>query len=116
MQHIRNGLIMHLTNSLKNNICLTNFTPKIIINFKKLRTAIEIASLDKNNLFICHNHVQNNRKLPVHDHMTHVVIIDILTGHEKKGNLHFILRIIFYCIFIEKTCIFSKLVQLNMKV
>ena len=26
------------------------------------------------------------RKLPVHDHMTHVVKIDILTGHKEKGN------------------------------
>ena len=31
------------------------------------------------------------RKLPVHVHMTHVVEIDIITGHEEKGNLHFIL-------------------------
>ena len=35
----------------------TNFTPKFIINFKKSRTAIEIASLDKNNPYIRHNHV-----------------------------------------------------------
>ena len=28
------------------------------------------------------------RKLPVHDHMTHVVRIGILTGHEEIGNLH----------------------------
>ena len=34
------------------------------------------------------------RKLPVHDHMTHVVKIDILTGHEEMGNLHFIQKII----------------------
>ena len=26
--------------------------------------------------------------------MTHVVKIDILTGHEEMGNLHFILKII----------------------
>ena len=31
------------------------------------------------------------RKLHVNVHMTHVVKIDIITGHEKKGNLHFIL-------------------------
>ena len=41
------------------------------------------------------------RKLPVHDHMTHVVKIDILPGHKEKGNLHFILKIIFHCIFSE---------------
>ena len=46
------------------------------MNFKKSRTAIEIASLDKNDVFIRHDH----------DHMSHVVIIDILTGHEEKGN------------------------------
>ena len=55
-------------------------------------------------------------ELPVHDHMTNVVKIDILTGHEKKGNLHYILKIIFNAYFIEKPCIFSKLVQLIMKV
>ena len=33
--------------------------------------------------------------------MTHVVKIDILTGHEEIGNLRFILEIIFHCIFIE---------------
>ena len=48
--------------------------------------------------------------------MTHVVKIDIITRYEEKGNLHFILSIIFHCIFIEKTCSFSKLVQLIMKV
>ena len=57
-----------------------------------------------------------NKKLPVHDQMTHVVPIDILIGHEKMGTLHFILKIIFHYIFIEKPGIFSKLVQLIMKV
>ena len=28
------------------------------------------------------------RKLPAHEHMTHVIKIDILTGHEEMGNLH----------------------------
>ena len=56
------------------------------------------------------------RKLPVHDHKTHMVKIDILIGHEGKGNLHFILKIIFHCIFIEKPCSFSKLVQFILKV
>ena len=49
------------------------------------------------------------RKLPVHDHMTHMVKTDILTGHKEKGNLHFILKIIFHCIFIGKPYIFSSL-------
>ena len=35
------------------------------------------------------------RKLPLRDHMTHVVKIDILTGHAETGNLHFILKIFF---------------------
>ena len=48
--------------------------------------------------------------------MTHVIKIDILTGHEETGNLHFNLNIIFYCIFIEKPCILSKLVQFIAKV
>ena len=48
--------------------------------------------------------------------MTHVLIINILMGHEEKINLHFILNIIFYCIFIKNPCIFLKLVQLIMKV
>ena len=52
------------------------------------------------------------RKLPVYDHITQVVKINILTGHEEIGNLHFILKIIFHFLFIEKkSCIFSKLVQ-----
>ena len=41
-----------------------------------------------------------------------MVKIDILTGHEEKGHLHFNLKIIFHCICIEKPYIFSKLVWL----
>ena len=48
--------------------------------------------------------------------MTHVVKIDILIGHEEIGYLHFIMKIFFHRIFIEKTRIFSKPVQLIMKV
>ena len=48
--------------------------------------------------------------------MTYVVKFDILSGHEEIENLHFILKIIFHCVFIEKHCIFSKLLQLIMKV
>ena len=85
-----------------------------MINFKKSQTAIEIASLDKSNLFIRHTSQSRARirKLPVHDHMTHVVKIDIVTGHWEKGNFHFILKIILHCIFIGKPCIFSKLKNL----
>ena len=45
-----------------------------------------------------------------------MVKIDILTGHEETGTLHCILKIIFHCIFIEKPCSFSKLVQFILKV
>ena len=48
--------------------------------------------------------------------MSHVVTFDILSGHKEKDKLHFILKIIFHCVFIEKHCIFSKLLQLIMKV
>ena len=48
--------------------------------------------------------------------MTHVIKIDIFTGHEEIGYLRFDLKIIFYCIFIEKLCMFWKLVQLIMNV
>ena len=65
---------------------------------------MKIALLDKNKI----------RKLPtgIHNHMTHVVKTDILTGHEEIGILHFILDIIFLCKFITYPCIFSKLAQL----
>ena len=56
------------------------------------------------------------RKLPVYDHMTHVVKFDILSGHKEKDYLHFILKIIFHCIFIGKPCIFQKLLQCILKV
>ena len=58
--------------------------------------------------------------------MPHVVKIDMLTGHEEIDNLHFILKIIFRCIFIEnsaflntctinyeKYCILSKEILLT---
>ena len=114
MQHIQNGLINNLINSLKNNICQylifvkTYFTPKNMINVKKSRTAIEIASLDKSDLFMRHNHVNEIRKLPVHDHVTHVVKIDILTGHEETGNLHFYLEDYFSLHIYRKTMHFFQ--------
>ena len=54
-----------------------------------------------------------NKIITVHDHMTHVVKIDIITRHEEKGNLHFILKIIFHCIFIEKNMHFLKTYTVN---
>ena len=65
-----------------------------MINFKKSRTTIEIASLDKSNL---------------HGHMTHVVQTDILSGHEEIDNLHFILKIIFQYMLSEDDGIQKKL-------
>ena len=60
------------------------------------------------------------RKLPLHDHMTHVAKIDILTGHEEIVTLHLILKIIFHSLFIEKKeekkHAFSQNLQLIMKV
>ena len=46
--------------------------------------------------------------LPVYDHMKHIVKIDIRIGHEKIGNLHFILKVIFHSIFIGKNMHFNK--------
>ena len=48
--------------------------------------------------------------------MTHMVKIDILTGYEEKGNLHFILKIIFIANLSKKPSIFLKLVQFILKV
>ena len=48
------------------------------------------------------------RKLPVRDHMAHMVKINILTGQEEIGYLHFILNIIFHCKFTEKNNAFSQ--------
>ena len=66
-----------------------------MINFKK------ISDRDRNELIgqklFIHTSLSRARirKLPVHDHMTHVVKIDILTGHEEIGNLYVILKIIY---------------------
>ena len=46
-----------------------------------------------------------------------MVKIDSLTAHKEVGYLHFILKAIFHCIFIEKPCIFfPENVQIIMKV
>ena len=55
------------------------------------------------------------RKLPVYDHITHMVKIDILTGYEKTGNLHFILKINFHSIIIKKTMHFLETYTVNYK-
>ena len=58
MQYAKNGLIIHLKNGLKNNICQNQlYTWKYDKFNKKSRTAIEIVPLDKNNLLIRHHHV-----------------------------------------------------------
>ena len=48
--------------------------------------------------------------------MTHVVKIEIISGHMEIGLFAFYSEHYFYCMFIEKTCIFSKLVQLTTSV
>ena len=79
MQYARNSLIMHLTNGLKNNIAKNNFIPKNMINLKINRGPPSKLPLSRARI----------RKFPVH--MTRVVKIDIITGYEGKGCLHFIL-------------------------
>ena len=105
MQYVRNGIIIQLTYSLKILLVKTYFTHKVVINNnqkKKSRPRSKLPHWTKNNLFIRHNHVQELEKIFIHDHITHVVKIDIFIGHEDIGNLHFILKIFFHCIFIEK--------------
>ena len=41
--------------------------------------------------------------------MIQAVKIDISTGHDGEGDLHYILKIIFHCIFYRKLRIFSKI-------
>ena len=79
----------------------TNFAPKIMIN-KKFADRVRNFLFEQNWFIHTSQSCARIRKLPVHDHMTRVVRIDILTGHEEKGNLHFILKIIFHCTFTKK--------------
>ena len=53
------------------------------------------------------------RKLPVHDHMTHVIKFNILSGHMEIQNLHFILKIIFSLRIYRKTLRFLKTLTIN---
>ena len=80
-------------------------------SFKKNAVRHRNCIIGQRKLFIRQNHLHEKKKIPVDDLMTHVVKIDILAGPEEKGNLHFILKIIFHCIFIEKLCIFIKPVR-----
>ena len=47
--------------------------------------------------------------------MTHVVKIDILTGHEEKSNLHFILKIIFIAYLLKNHAVAQNLYNLFWK-
>ena len=80
-----------------------------MINVKKKSWhRIEFAALDK----LIYSYValrEQGRKLPEHLRMTHMGKIDKFTGHEESSNLHFILKIIFHCIFTEKPYIFKNL-------
>ena len=55
-------------------------------------------------ILIRHNHVHKQEN---YLYMTHVVKIDIPTGHEEIGHLHFILKIIFIA-FLSKTHAFAQ--------
>ena len=83
-----------------------------MITFKKSRIATEISYWTKKVIYTSQSRARIS-KLSVHDHMMYVVKIDILTGQEKTGNLHFILKIIFHLLFIEKPCIFFKTCTVN---
>ena len=54
-----------------------------------------------------------NKKLPVYVHMTHVVKIDIITGHEEKSNMHFIFWIIFFIAYLSKNHAVLKKITVN---
>ena len=81
------------------------------MNFKNSWTSIEIASLDKK-IYSYVTITYTNLYMTT----WHVIKIYILTGHEAKCNLHFILKISFHYKFMEEPYIFSKLVQLIMEV
>ena len=53
------------------------------------------------------------RKLPVYDHVTHMVYIHILIGHEELDNLYFILRIFFFIANYRKIMHFLKTCTVN---
>ena len=90
MQNVQNCQIIYLTNGLKIIFVETNFTPKNIINSKKKKKKKKKeknADRDRNWLIAQKQLIYISlsrariRKLPVHVHTTHVVKIDILTGH-----------------------------------
>ena len=86
-----------------------------MINLKNLGPRLKLPHWTKKFIHTSQSRARI-RKLPVHDHMIHVVKIDTLIGHEETGNLYFTLKIIFHCIFIGKPCIFLKPVQLILTV
>ena len=90
----------------------TNFILKITINFKTNSDRDRNCLIGQKQFIHTSQSRARIRKLPVHDHMKHVVKIDILTGHEEKGNLHFILKIILHCIFIENHAVSQNLYNL----
>ena len=75
------------TNSWGEKVCAFNRSFMIMVFFRTyLRFSMKMCQYE--NVSLSRARV---RKLPVHVHMTHVVKIDIITGHEEKGNLPFIL-------------------------
>ena len=87
--------------------------PKIMINLKNRRPLSKLSHWTK---YFIHTPQPRARirKLPLHDYVTHVVKIDILTGHEEIANMYFILKIIFRCIFIRKKTKKKKTVSRNL--
>ena len=73
-----------------------NFTPKKIIDFKKSRTATEIALLDKDNYLY--------------------VTISCIVVMRKRVICILFRRLFFIAYLSKKLCIFSNFVQLIMKV
>ena len=80
-----------------------------MIKFKISRTAIEFASLTKT----IYSHLTvmctNKKKIPQHTWSESIFLLAI----RKKVSLHFYLKIIFPCIFIEKSCISEKKKETN---
>ena len=56
------------------------------------------------------------RKLPVFDDMTHMIEIDIVTGHEEIGNLHFFPEALFSLHIYRKNMHFLKTCSQILKV
>ena len=66
---------------------------------KKIEDSDRNCHTGQKKIFIRHNHEHEYENYLMY--MTHEIKIDIFTGHEKIGNLHYFLKIIFHCILIK---------------